>query len=73
MIFDSLEHIDNYCGLGDVYTALKLLKDTNLQIHLTSMTRPPTNDGGLFVSRESQIFRFFTTKRLNCLDLLFCS
>ena len=30
MIYDSLKHIDNYKGLGDVYTALKFLADTDL-------------------------------------------
>ena len=30
MIYDSLKHIDNYKGLGDVYTALKFLAETDL-------------------------------------------
>ncbi len=29
MIYDSLKHIDNYKDLGDVYTALKLLAETD--------------------------------------------
>ncbi len=29
MIFDSLKHIDNYKGLGNVYTALKFLAETD--------------------------------------------
>ncbi len=29
MIFDSLRHIENYKGLGDVYTALEFLKNTD--------------------------------------------
>ena len=29
MIFDSLKHIDNYKGLGDVYTALEFLAKTD--------------------------------------------
>ncbi len=29
MIFDSLKHIENYKGLGDVYTALKFLAETD--------------------------------------------
>ncbi len=29
MIFDSLSHIDNYRGLGNVYTALEMLKNTD--------------------------------------------
>ena len=29
MIFDSLKHIDNYKGLGDVYDALKFLAETD--------------------------------------------
>ena len=29
MIFDSLKHIDNYKGLGDVYDALKFLAQTD--------------------------------------------
>ncbi len=29
MIFDNLKHVDNYKGLGDVYTALKFLTETD--------------------------------------------
>ncbi len=29
MIYDSLKHVENYKGLGDVYTALKFLAETD--------------------------------------------
>jgi len=33
MIYDSLKYIDNYKGLGDVYTALKFLAETDFSGH----------------------------------------
>ncbi len=50
MIFDSLKHIENYRGLGDVYEALKLLADTDFSD--TELGRYELNDRIYYMVQE---------------------
>jgi YhcH/YjgK/YiaL family protein len=50
MIFDSLKHIDNYKGLGNVYEALKFLAETDFSV--TELGKYILNDDSYYMVQE---------------------
>ncbi len=52
MIFDNLKHVDNYKGLGDVYTALKFIAQTDFSTY--ELGKYVLNDNIYFMVQEYQ-------------------
>ncbi len=52
MIFDNLKHVDNYKGLGDVYTALKFIAETDFSTY--ELGKYVLNDNVYFMVQEYQ-------------------
>ncbi len=52
MIYDSLKHVDNYKGLGEVYTALKFIAETDFSTY--QLGKYVYNDNIYFMVQEYQ-------------------